>query len=253
MLIDWFTIIAQIVNFLILVALLRYFLYDPIIRAMDTRQAGIAADLEAAERKRVEAAQEIETFRQKNQELETRRDEWLREARQEVEAHHKEMSHKARDEVEQAKERWYRGLEQEKDAFLQELRRRAGRQLSTIARQALADLAGEELEERLAAHFVQRLEALAGEERQALVEALSQSDHELVIYSAQELPAPVRQRLTAAVHALHDRDRPRGLRFATEPELIGGLELRTDGYKVAWSLADYLDALEEDLSGVINS
>jgi F-type H+-transporting ATPase subunit b len=246
-LIDWFTILAQIVNFLVLVALLRYFLYDPIIRTMDAREARIAADLEAADRKRAEAAQEIETYRQKNQELEARREEWLQEARQEVEAWQQEMNQKARREVDEAKERWYRALQQEKDAFLQELRRRAGNQIYAIARQALADLAGAELEERLVGHFVEQLDRLQGEERQALVQALSEGNREIVIYSAQELPEATRQRLSTAVRALHD-GREDAIRFTTRPELIGGLELRTDGYKVAWSLADYLAGLEEELS-----
>ncbi len=38
MLIDWFTIIAQIINFLVLVALLKYFLYGRILQAMDRRR-----------------------------------------------------------------------------------------------------------------------------------------------------------------------------------------------------------------------
>ena len=37
MLIDWFTVGAQIVNFLVLVGLLKYFLYEPILKAMDKR------------------------------------------------------------------------------------------------------------------------------------------------------------------------------------------------------------------------
>jgi F-type H+-transporting ATPase subunit b len=246
-LIDWFTILAQIVNFLVLVALLRYFLYDPIISTMDAREARIAADLEAADRKRAEAAQEIETYRQKNQELEARREEWLQDARQEVEAWQKEMSQNARRQVDEAKERWYRALQQEKDAFLQELRRRAGHQIYAITRQALADLAGAELEERLVTHFVERLDRLQGEERQALVQALRDGGPDVVIYSAQELPEATQRRLAAAVRALHG-GRNENLRFATRPELIGGLELRTDGYKVGWNLADYLAALEEEVS-----
>ena len=47
MLIDWFTVVAQIVNFLILVALLKRFLYGPLIRAIDARENGIAAQIAA--------------------------------------------------------------------------------------------------------------------------------------------------------------------------------------------------------------
>ncbi len=49
MLINWFTVLAQIVNFLILVYLLKRFLYGPIIRAMQEREKKIARRLQDAE------------------------------------------------------------------------------------------------------------------------------------------------------------------------------------------------------------
>jgi len=51
MLIDWFTVGAQIVNFLILVWLLKHFLYKPILDAIDAREKKIAAELADAERR----------------------------------------------------------------------------------------------------------------------------------------------------------------------------------------------------------
>ena len=38
MLVNWFTVFAQIVNFIILIYLLKRFLYGPIIRAMEERE-----------------------------------------------------------------------------------------------------------------------------------------------------------------------------------------------------------------------
>ena len=66
MLIDWFTVIAQIINFLVLVALLKRFLYGRIIKAMDQREEKIAFRLADAERKRNEAEQEAQAYRKKN-------------------------------------------------------------------------------------------------------------------------------------------------------------------------------------------
>jgi F-type H+-transporting ATPase subunit b len=52
MLIDWFTVVAQIINFLILVALLKHFLYGRIIKAMDQREERINSRLEEAKKKK---------------------------------------------------------------------------------------------------------------------------------------------------------------------------------------------------------
>jgi len=50
--IDWFVFFAQIVNFLLLVWLLKKFLYGRIINAIDTREAKIKATFEEAEKSR---------------------------------------------------------------------------------------------------------------------------------------------------------------------------------------------------------
>ena len=55
MLINPFTVLAQLVNFLILVWLLKRFLYKPILHAIDEREKGIAAQLAQAEGKVAEA------------------------------------------------------------------------------------------------------------------------------------------------------------------------------------------------------
>ena len=65
MLINWFTVIAQIVNFLILVVLLKYLLYNRIVRAMDERESKIQSRLKEAEEKEEAAEREAESFRQK--------------------------------------------------------------------------------------------------------------------------------------------------------------------------------------------
>ena len=49
MLIDWFTVVAQIVNFLVLVLLMKYFLYGRLIRTIDERQKRIVARFAEAE------------------------------------------------------------------------------------------------------------------------------------------------------------------------------------------------------------
>ena len=55
MLIDWFTVGAQALNFIILVWLLKRFLYKPILNAVDAREKRIAAELADADAKKAEA------------------------------------------------------------------------------------------------------------------------------------------------------------------------------------------------------
>lgn len=65
MLIDWFTVIAQVVNFLILVWLLKRFLYQPILNAIDAREQRVATELADADAKMNEAAKQRNEFQKK--------------------------------------------------------------------------------------------------------------------------------------------------------------------------------------------
>ena len=73
MLIDWFTVAAQAANFLILVWLLKRFLYQPILKALDAREQRIAAELADADTKRAEALAEREAYKRKNAEFDGQR------------------------------------------------------------------------------------------------------------------------------------------------------------------------------------
>ena len=73
MLIDWFTVVAQAVNFIILVWLLKHFLYKPILDAIDAREKRIEMELAAADAKKAEALKERDTFLRKNEAFDEQR------------------------------------------------------------------------------------------------------------------------------------------------------------------------------------
>ena len=73
MLIDWFTVGAQALNFLILVWLMKRFLYKPILDAIDAREQRIAAELADADAKRDAAQRERDKFQHKNEEFDQQR------------------------------------------------------------------------------------------------------------------------------------------------------------------------------------
>jgi F-type H+-transporting ATPase subunit b len=75
MLIDWFTVVAQIVNFVILLWLMKRFLYQPILSAIDARESRIAAELSEAATKLAEAEAKREVFQRKNDEIDHQRSE----------------------------------------------------------------------------------------------------------------------------------------------------------------------------------
>jgi len=247
--IDWFTVIAQIINFLILVALLWKFLYKPIVKAMDDREAAIAARVEAAEQQRRDAEAEAETYHGKTAELDAQRTELIAQARADADTRRQELLADARRHVEATASQWLGALNQQQDAFLADLRRRTGEQVCAAGRRLLTDLAGQDLEERMLVSFVDRLEQLADEDVQRLRHAGEEAGRTVDVRSAFEVPPRQRAAIEKTV-ARQLGGRPE-LRFDLSPELICGVEMRVGHWKLDWNVDAYLSALQSDIAAAI--
>lgn len=240
MLIDWFTVVAQIINFLILVLLLRRFLYGPIIRAMDQREARLAKEHQAAQDAKAEAEAAAADYQNQRDELAARREELLRQAQDEAEARRHELIKEVRRTVDQQRERWEESLANEQVAFLQDLRRKASHATLELSRRALRDLADQELGEGMAAAFARQLAQTSTENWERLLQSAP-----LTLASAHPLEKASQDRIRDLVTK---QDADAELRFEVEPELGSGMELRSPTHKISWTLAGYLDELEEEFA-----
>ena len=251
MLIDWFTVIAQIINFLVLVYLLKRFLYGPIIKAMDKRQEKIALRLKGARKKKEEAEQEAELFLQKNREFDARHEEMLSQIKKEAEARRLELIKEARSQVDAEMARWYGAIRKEKETFLQDIRRRALRHTCAIVTRAIKDLSNADLENRITSIFIERLRNIDKNEREALAQAIQHSMERIKVNSSFEIPE---ESATEIVQLLQNLTTdPVAVRFEILPELICGIELKLHGRKISWNIADYLGSFEESMRAAIEA
>ncbi len=118
-----------------------------------------------------------------------------------------------------------------------------------IARKALTDLAGTSLEERMVDVFVRRLRESTEEEKGLLISALNASPGAVIVRTTFELPPEQCASTEGAIKETLGAETQ--VRFETAPDLIGGIELITNGQKVAWSIEDYLASLEEGVDELL--
>lgn len=241
--VDWFTVVAQIINFLLLVYLLKRFLYAPVIKAMEGRQARIRESLAAAERREETAKAEAREFERRQAELEERRDEMLSIAESEASSFKEDLVRDARREVGKLRREWRCELQREKRQFASEIRRSIGRQVLETARSALRDLCDAALERQMVTAFLERLRSLSEGDRELLHEE-SRRDGVHVVTSG-ELSEEARRSLAAALRAELGADRE--VEFRRSDELVCGIELETGGRRVSWSVDQYLKDLDEEL------
>ena len=250
MLIDWFTVAAQILNFLVLIALLKRFLYGPITRAMDEREARIASRLREADEKGRKAELEAASYREKMERFDAEREEMLAMAGREADAKRRDLTHKAREEVDGLRERWLDALRCEKESFLTDLRETMCKELCKTARRALADLAGVELERHIATVFAEKICRVDMDGWRNGMRPVRKDGMGVTVRSAFEIPPELRERITDAVQ--YRLKECTAVEFETSEDLLCGIELCAFDRKIAWNMADYMDGLEGSVSALIS-
>ncbi len=241
---DWLTVAAQILNFLVLVWLLQRFLYGPITRAMTAREETLRKRADDAAEKQRFAEAEAERLATERSNLQARQEELLVKARSEAEALKATLEKEIRIEMDERRQAWRRDLEAEHEDFIAELRRNAVDHFYKLANRALGGLAGKTLNEAMAESFADRLADLGPDQDTKFKAAARQARHHLVIESSFDLSSGSRRRVTAAVHQhiLPDAE----IDYVRNADLICGVRMRAQGQVLAWSLDSYLDRMEQE-------
>jgi F-type H+-transporting ATPase subunit b len=248
-LIDWFTVGAQALNFVILVWLMKRFLYKPILQAIDAREKRIAAELADAGATKAEAHQERDEFQHKNEELDQRRAALLQRATDDASAERLRLFGEARRAADTLTAKREETFRTDANNLARAIQRRTQLEVFAIARKVLTDLATTDLEERLVAVFTRRLRELDGPTKAGLTKALEGASDSALLRSAFELPADQCLVIQNSLNETFAADVR--VRFETAPDLVSGIELVTGGLKVGWNIADYLASLEKGIDGLL--
>ncbi|WP_084399051.1 F0F1 ATP synthase subunit delta [Henriciella aquimarina] len=249
--INWVTVAAQTVNFLILVWLLHKFLYGPVMKAMAAREEKIHkrkaeadAEKEAAENTR----QGLEADQAK---LAAERKALLEDAHAEAEKVRHQLEAEARAETDTMRRAWLEQLASEQTEFLTDVRGKGADAIVEICRTALKELAGEDLERRIVAAFSGKLDAMPADVRKKVAAAGKRHDGTVTVESAFPLSKQDKQQITESLHTAMDPAlKPK---FEAADDLLAGIRLRADSQVIEWSFNSFLDQLtnriEEALAG----
>ena len=249
MLIDWFTVGAQALNFLILVWLLKRFLYKPILTAIDAREKLIAAELADAASKKTEAQKERDDFQHKNDVFDQQRAALFSKATEDAKVERQRLLDEARNAAAALNAKRMETLRSDAQQLSQSIARRTQQEVFAIARKTLTDLATTSLEERMCDVFVRRLMEMDGKTKECIGDALKTASEPALIRSTFELPEPQRASIQKALNETFSA--AIRIKFETAPDLVSGIELTTNGQKVAWSISDYLATLEKGVSELL--
>ena len=240
--VDWFTVASQIINFFILVWLLKKFLYRPILTAMENRQQKVKSELEQAANLTKSAEEEKKQYLALQVEAKGLVERQLSQAHQDAEQLRKNLFQTTKAEVEAAHVRWQNELEREKELFGKQASAQVSVQFQCLAKRAFRDLADENLE----AHIVGRFCALisSGTTETDFLRHLQNND-ELQVFTAFPLSKDSKEEIKQVL-----RERLGGqplFQFREEPTLIAGILLLSKDHKLEWNIRQYLDDFQAEM------
>jgi len=240
-----FTVIAQIINFLILVILLKKFLFNKIVGIIDEREDQIKEQIINAEQKQKEAEKEIKKQKKIREELEGKWDENLAQMKKDLQNKREKLMEETRHSIDKEEKNWKKSIAKQRDAFLNELKQLSCQQVCRISRKVLTDLANERLENKLIESFLQQLKEANGYAGKGFQLSDLNSSKEIEINTAFELHQKEKEIIIDNLQTLLKDEIL--INFKESADLICGIELRTEGKKISWSIESYLNSLEKSL------
>ncbi|MGB7866196.1 MAG: F0F1 ATP synthase subunit delta, partial [Candidatus Sulfotelmatobacter sp.] len=202
-----------------------------------------------ADAKKTEAQKERDDFQNKNKAFDEQRSALLVKAVDEAKAEREHLLDEARKAAESLRAAQATTLRNDQARLGSEITRLAKNEVFGIARKTLADLATVSLEERMGEVFTRRLREMDGKAKALLGAALKSSSEPAVVRSTFDLGDAQRAAIQNALNETFSAEIR--IRFETSPDLISGIELTTNGQKVAWSIADYLASLENSVDELL--
>ncbi len=153
------TMLWEVVNFLVLMYLLKRFLYKPVTEMLDSRRQKIKGDLEQARRQKEEAHRLKEQHQRELNEARQKAQQIIDEAEDRGEERAQEIIAEAQDEAERIKERNLAEIEQARQEAADELRREVASISMMVASKFLREKLDEEEHEELIQQYIEDLES----------------------------------------------------------------------------------------------
>ena len=247
--INWFTVIAQIINFFILVWLLKRFLYKPILKAINERENKIVSQLKDAENKKAEALKEQNEFEQKNKMFDQSKKEMMDKSISESNDVRQKLLEDARKEATLLAEKLEKAIRETHENLNKEILQKTQNEVFNIARKTLKDLSSLSLEEQSVNMFIKRLEELNVEEKNNFINAFKSGSKLLTVKSAFNLPEQQQTQIKNSIHKILATDSE--FEFKSDPQTITGIEISANGYKIEWNISAYLNSLQKSISEII--
>ena len=256
--IDWFTVIAQIINFLILVWLLKRFLYKPILDGIDAREHKISRVISSAESKKKNAEALENQYKEKLTNIDAERSAIIELAKEEAQKAHLAAMQNAKVQADAFAIKRTAALNTEIQTLQNDVINKSVKEVFALSRKVISELSDQQLQDKMFDKLLSYLKALNEEQHIKLCRAIKDNQGHAKVRSITPLSQPQCERLKACLYDLLTEPASVDsltitLDLEVDPQLIAGLDLGFGGWKLSWSANETLGALQREVEKSVDA
>lgn len=240
---NWSTFFLEIINFLILMWILKRFLYHPVMNALEKRTASIHQTQTEASAKMADAQALESRFQQRLSDWEAEKQQLQASWMQSLQQKRTEQLQALQSELDAEREKNAVVSRQEQAEIEKSAQLLAHKQGALFASKLLSGIASPEVESRLCELLLQKIELLTTEELTALQAACQQARTEVIVSSAFPLSTSQEQAIKQKITTLCGQTIP--LSFQQNSELLAGLRIHIGAWSLRLNLKDELGRFME--------
>ena len=240
--ISWFEIVAQIINFFIILFILQKLLYKPVLKAMAQRQERIEKAQVEADAKMKDATELMDAYDKKIEDIQKEKSEILEEARTQAQEKKESLLASYQKEAEAKRHAYLKEVEEEKESFTRHLRNSLGEGAVKIAAHILSTLSSKDLEDEVLRAFVSDLKNL----KESIPDFEPSKEQERVqVHSFKALSQKEKAAIEDALKG--QLQNVKEIEYETDPALVLGYALYLQSYTVHTNIKNYLDEIEKEI------
>lgn len=244
--IDLFTFFAQMFNLLLLLYLLRRFLYLPVLKAVDERQKFIERELKKAASSHKEALRLEAECKQKMAEIDAQKQNILSQTRAEAAVLAEKLANEAKAQFEADKSQWKQRLAGEQKTFELAMQNLILEHFNKLADGALKQMADVSLNDLMLNKLKEKISALPVRKKQEFAAAY-QNKKQLFVRSAQKISAEQKQKVKDFLRVQLELPEETKFKFEVDKKLVCGVALQADEQLIDWNLASYMNEFQKNM------
>ena len=249
--IDLVTLIAQIINLVVLIWLMKRFLYQPVLKMISERQALIDAEIKKAHQARQEALLQEAQYTKKVADFDAKRSLMMSEARQEVDAFKQKLLDESKQAISYSRKNWQVELEQEKQSFDAGLQASIIKNFKLFASDALKDMAGVELTSLVLDKFKEKVQKMPKTNRKKMSDSILKNK-KVIISTDSKLDTMKKNELKDFLLEEFEISEIIKFEFCEDENLICGIQIQVGEHQTSWNLKNYLETFENNMDVAFN-